>query len=166
MVTIARDWLTTLWAASFKGVPFKVERDAEAAGRRIRIHEFPMRDVPYLEDLGELHREFDVMAYVASDSADVDAASLINVCAARGAGLLVLPSHGPITARCLTAERRRDKDRHGYIAIGMRLVREGASSALGSVAMRANLTFAAADNLSVALAVRQLSVSLVGPGSS
>ena len=44
MVTIARDWLTTLWAASFKGVPLKVERDAEAAGRRIRIHEFPMRD--------------------------------------------------------------------------------------------------------------------------
>ena len=66
--------------------------------------------------------------------------------------MLVLPSHGPITARCLTAERRRDKDRHGYIAIGMRPVREGASSALGSVAMRANLTFAAADNLSAALA--------------
>ncbi|HEU4806115.1 MAG TPA: DNA circularization N-terminal domain-containing protein [Nitrobacter sp.] len=152
MVTIARDWLSSLWQASFKGVPFKVERDAEAAGRRIRIHEFPMRDVPYLEDLGELRREFDVMAYVASDSADVDAASLISVCAARGAGVLVLPSHGPITARCLTAERRRDKDRHGYIAIGMRLVREGASSALGSVAMRANLTFAAADNLSAALA--------------
>jgi prophage DNA circulation protein len=152
MVTIARDWLTTLWAASFKGVPFKVERDAEAAGRRIRIHEFPMRDDPYLEDLGELRREFDVLAYVASDSADVDAASLINACATRGAGVLVLPSHGPITARCLTADRRRDKDRHGYVAVGMHLVREGASSALGSVAMRANLTFAAADNLSAALA--------------
>lgn len=152
MMTIARDWLTTLWPGSFKGVPFKVERDSEAAGRRIRIHEFPMRDVPYLEDLGELRREFDVMAYVASDSADVDAASLISVCTARGAGVLVLPSHGPITARCLTAERRRDKDRHGYIAIGMRLVREGASGALGSIPMRANLTFAAADNLSTALA--------------
>lgn len=152
MVTVARNWLHTLWPASFKSVPFKVERDAEGAGRRIRIHEFPMRDDPYLEDLGELRREFDVLAYVASDRADMEAAALIAVCAARGAGVLVLPAHGPITVRCLTADRRRDKDRHGYIAIMMRLVREGASSALASVAMLANLTFAAADNLGMALA--------------
>lgn len=153
MTTIGRDWLKTLWPASFKGVPFKVERDAEGAGRRIRVHEFPMRDDPYLEDLGEARRDFDVLAYVASDSADTDAAALIAVCAARGAGVLVLPSHGPITARCLTADRRRDKDRHGYIAIGMRLVREGFGSAVASIAMLANLTFAAADGLGTVLAV-------------
>lgn len=151
-MTVARDWLTTLWPASFKGVPFKVDRDAEGAGRRVRIHEFPMRDNPYLEDLGELRREFNVLAYVASDSADTEASALITACAARGPGVLVLPSHGPITARCLTADRRRDMDRHGYIAVGMHLVREGASSAVASVPMLANLTFAAADNLSVALA--------------
>lgn len=153
MTTIGRDWLKTLWPASFKGVPFKVERDSEGAGRRIRVHEFPMRDDPYLEDLGEARRDFDVLAYVASDSADTDAAALIAVCAARGAGVLVLPSHGPITARCLTADRRRDKDRHGYIAIGMRLVREGFGSAVASIAMLANLTFAAADGLGTVLAV-------------
>ncbi|WP_438278074.1 DNA circularization N-terminal domain-containing protein [Nitrobacter sp.] len=153
MATIARDWLKTLWAASFKGVPFKVERDAEGAGRRIRVHEFPMRDDPYLEDLGEARRDFDVLAYVASDSADSDAAALIAVCAARGAGVLVLPSHGPVTVRCLTADRRRDKDRHGYIAIGMRMVREGFASALASSAMLANLTFAAADTAAVAAGV-------------
>lgn len=151
-MAIARDWLRTLWPASFKGVPFKVERDMEGAGRRVIIHEFPMRDIPYLEDLGEARRFFDVLAYVASDRADAEAAALIQACAARGAGVLVLPSHGPITVRCLSANRRRDKDRHGYIAVSMNMVREGASGALGSVAMLANLAFAAADNLSAALA--------------
>jgi prophage DNA circulation protein len=148
----ARDWLKTLWAASFKGVPFFVEKDDEAGGRRIVVHQFPMRDDPYLEDLGEDQRDFEVTAYVASDSADTDAGALVVTCATRGAGVLVLPTHGPILVRCLTFSRERSKDKHGYIAFSLKFIREGAAGALVSVAMLSNLIFVAADASAAAIA--------------
>jgi len=128
-MAVARDWLKTLWNASYKGTPFFVEKDEEDGGRRIVVHQFPMRDDPFLEDLGEDKRGFEVTAYVASDSADTDAGSLVATCATRGAGVLVLPTHGPITVRCLNFARERSKDKHGYIAFSLKFIREGAASA-------------------------------------
>lgn len=158
---VARDWLKTLWNASFKGVPFFVDRDEEDGGRRIVIHQFPMRDTPYLEDLGEDKRDFDITAYVASDSADSDAAAAVMVCAARGAGVLVLPTHGPITVRCLSFSRERGKDKHGFIALRLKFVREGAGSAIASVAMLANQIFLAAETAASAIAASFVANMLV-----
>lgn len=148
----ARDWLKTLWRASYKGTPFFVERDEEDGGRRIVIHQFPMRDDPYLEDLGEDKRGFFVTAYVASDGADTEAGALVAICATRGPGVLVLPTHGPILVRCLNFRRQRTKDKHGFIAFELEFVREGAASALASVAMLANLVFVAADTAALSIA--------------
>lgn len=163
---LARDWLRTLWPASYKGVPFKVEYDEEEGSRRIVEHEFPMRDDPFLEDLGEGVRRYRVDAYVASDSADADAASVIAICAQRGAGALVLPAHGPLIVRCLTFKRNRTKDKHGYIALELRFSREGASSALASIASLANLIFVQADSLALTAALSfASSLSIAGmPG--
>lgn len=152
-MTVARNWLQSLWNASYKGTPFFVEKDDESGGRRIVVHQFPMRDDPYLEDLGEDKRDFEVTAYVASDRADTDAGQLVVTCATRGAGILVLPTHGQVLVRCLSFSRDRSKDRHGYIAFSLKFVREGAASALASVAALANLIFIAADNLATAAAV-------------
>lgn len=142
-----RDWLATLWRASYKGFPFFVERDDEAGGRRIVVHEFPMRDEPYLEDLGEAARFFEATAYVASDTADTDAGRFSTLLASVGPGLLVLPTHGPRLVRCLTFARDRAKDRHGYIGFKLKFVRQGASSALTSVSMLANRLISAVDGL-------------------
>lgn len=149
---MARDWLKTLWRASYKGTPFFVERDEEDGGRRIVVHQFPMRDPPYLEDMGEDKRSFVASAYVASDSADTDAGALVATCATRGAGVLVLPTHGPILVRCLNFRRQRAKDRHGYIAFELEFIREGFASPLASVAMLANLVFMATDAAALSIA--------------
>jgi prophage DNA circulation protein len=151
-MTTARDWLHTLWNASYKGVPFLVEKDDENGSRRIVEHEFPMRDDPYLEDLGEGVRHYTVTAYVASDSADGEASAVMAICATRGPGILVLPTHGPILVRCLEFERDRSKDRHGYIGHSLKFSREGFSGALASVAGLANLVFVAADNMAITAA--------------
>lgn len=160
-----RNWLESLFPASFKGVPFFVERDWESGSRRIVEHEFPMRDVPFLEDLGEGVRHYDVTAYVASDAADADAASVIAVCATRGPGSLVLPAHGPIVVRCLNFERSRHKDKHGYEALELRFTREGVSSALVSVANLANLVFVSAEAtaLQAALSFAAATVTALQP---
>lgn len=144
-MAIGRNWLTSLHAASYKGVPFQTERDTEEGGRRIVTHEFPNRDIPFNEDLGEAKREFDVTAYLASDQADSQADALTAVCAQRGAGTLVLPMQGPLQVRALTFRRSREKDRAGYVAYTIRFIREGTTVAIVSVASLANLIFAAAD---------------------
>lgn len=147
-----RNWLTSLWRTSYKGAAFWVETDEEAGGRRIVIHEFPMRDTPFLEDLGERFREFTVTAYVASDKADSEASTLMNVCAARGAGVLVLPTQGPVTVRCTDFGREFAKDRLGYIAHRLHFVREGFGSSLASIASLTNLVYVAADDLAARVA--------------
>ena len=144
---MSRDWLSTLWLASYKGASFWVESDSEDGGRRIVVHEFPMRDDPFLEDLGEAKRDFNVTAYLASDTADNEASSLVAVCALRGPGVLVLPAQGPLMVRCLTFKRDREKDRAGKIAFSLHFVREGAAASLVSIASLANLVFAAADGV-------------------
>lgn len=151
-MAIARNWLKTLWSASYKGVPFFVERDNEGGSRRVLEHEFPMRDDPFLEDMGEGVRRYRVTAYVVGNSADTRASSVMQICAQRGPGILVLPTHGPVLVRCLEFERDRSKDKHGYIAHSLRFTREGASSALVSSAILSNLTFVAADNLATSVA--------------
>lgn len=144
-MAIARDWLKTLWRTSYKGGAFWVETDTEGGARRIVIHEFPMRDTPYLEDLGERFRDFAVTAYVASDRADSEGAALMAVCATRGPGVLVLPTQGPVLVRCLEFARTHHKDKMGYIAFTLHFVREGASGALATVASLLNMVFVQAE---------------------
>jgi len=162
-MALARDWLKTLWNVSYKGVPFLVESDGEGGARRIVKHLAPMRDGVFLEDLGEDARGFDVSAYVASNAADADAAAVIAVCASRGPGTLVLPTHGPLLVRCLRYRRDRSKDRHGYIALRLEFVREDLASALATVASLANLIFVTADAAAASVAqmfAQSLSVEL------
>lgn len=151
-MSIARNWLKTLWAASYKGVPFFVDKDNERGSRRIVEHEFPMRDEPFLEDLGEGVRHYRVTAYCVGNQADTNASSVMSICATRGPGILILPTHGPVLVRCLEFERNRDKDRHGYIGHSLTFSREGASTALVSSAILSNLTFIAVDNLATSIA--------------
>lgn len=158
---IARNWLKTLWRTSYKGAAFWVETDAESGARRIVIHEFPMRDTPYLEDLGERYREFTVTAYVASDRADTEAAQLMRICAQRGPGLVVLPTQGPVMVRCVEFSRTHAKDKLGYIAHSLKFVREGASTALTTVTNLINMIFVQAEAAASVAAIAYASAALV-----
>lgn len=53
-----------LQPASFRGISFGVRDVDTTIGRRNVLHEYPMRDVPYSEDLGRKAREFSVNAFV------------------------------------------------------------------------------------------------------
>lgn len=149
---MSRDWLKDLWKASYKGAPFWTERDQEGGGRRVIKHQFPMRDDPFLEDLGEDLREFELSAYLASDSADAEAAALAAACASRGPGQLVMPVQGPVLVRCISFSRDSSKDRAGYIGFSLKCCREGAAFALISTALSANLVFVAAENMAASIA--------------
>lgn len=143
----ARNWLETLWPASYKGVPFQVEKDDLDGGRRIKSHEFPGRDDPLHEDLGSAVARWEVTAYVASDAADGEAAALVAVLDTAEAGPLVLPIDGPVLARAHKWRRVRERDKAGYIALSITFLREGAAVAGVSLASLAQSVFDAVDGL-------------------
>ncbi|MCB2106352.1 MAG: DNA circularization N-terminal domain-containing protein [Rhodobacteraceae bacterium] len=149
MATECRDWLSTLWAASFKGVPFYFESDKEKGGRDNVVHVFPNRDQPFVEDLGEAPRLYSGLAYVHGDDADRWADTLKSALASRGAGTLVVPYFGPVTVHCQTFERHTQRDQMGYVAFEVEFVRAGAASALVSVPLLQNAGYVAAEKLAV-----------------
>ena len=154
---MARDWTTTLWAASFNGFPFYVERDAATMGRRLVPHEFPNSDTPYVEDVGRKVKSWPVTLYVASDIADAQMRALEAVLDAGGVGVLVLPMAGPLQARPGLFSRSAEKDRLGYVAFTGAFWEPGSNSPTPSVANLAQLAFDAIGSLATA------SSSLVSP---
>ncbi len=58
------DYKNKLAQASFRGVPFGVKDIETTIGRRVQLHEYPLRDDPYCEDLGRKAREYSVNAFV------------------------------------------------------------------------------------------------------
>jgi prophage DNA circulation protein len=142
-----RDWLSTLWPASYKGIGFYFASDDESGGRGLVIHEFPNRDDPYIEDLGEDPRYFEGDAYVHGESADRAAVVFSEMLATRGAGSLVVPIRGPVMVHCQSFRRRHERDKLGYVAFQVKFVRDGASFALISVPHLASLAFGAAGAL-------------------
>ena len=147
-----RDWLTTLWAVSFKGVPFYFESDDEEGGRGLVIHKFPNRDQPFIEDLGEEPRFFSGAAYVHGDDVDSLESSLKQALASRGAGTLVVPLSGPVTVHCQSFKRQHQRDKLGYVAFDIKFVRDGAVSGLISIPLAMNSAFGAAETLAAAVA--------------
>lgn len=147
-----RDWLSTLWRASWKGFPFYFERDEESGGRGLVVHQFPMRDDPYIEDLGEDVRVYSGTAYVHGDTADAQAIRFSELLASRGAGSLVIPIRGPVDAHCEHFTRVHERDRMGFIAFQVKFVRAGARAGLASLPLAGREVLLAADAVARALA--------------
>jgi prophage DNA circulation protein len=150
-MALLRDWLTTLWPASYKGVPFYFEQDKENGGRGLVIHEFAKRDDPFIEDMGEAPRFYSGSAYVHGDNADALATSLKTALASEGAGMLVVPYFGPVTVHCQEFDRATARDKMGYVAFELNFVRKGASTGLVSIPLLQNIAYVAADVLSVSI---------------
>lgn len=109
-----------LIGATFRGVPFFVESVERSGGRRAVIHEFPLRDDPFGEDLGRKARGFRVDAYVIGDDylAQRDAllAKLEDV---EGTGELVLPSYGARRVMCANVSVRESRGEGGIAMIAI-----------------------------------------------
>lgn len=61
---VKSQWRADLQPASFGNAYFHCEANAVENGRRIVIHEFPKKNVPYSEDMGRKVYEFTVRGYI------------------------------------------------------------------------------------------------------
>lgn len=158
-----RDWLTTRHNASYRGVPFFVEKDNETSGRRLVVHQFINRDEHFVEDIGEEARTYTLTAYVVSDSADGEGTAIADVCRAKGAGSLVLPMQGPKQVRCKSCKRAHDKDKGGWAGFELEFVSEGAALALPSAGRLGQMSFDAAAAVAPAAAAMAATALILEP---
>jgi prophage DNA circulation protein len=88
-------WKLQLQKASFRGVNFHVGDIETVIGRRNVLHEYPLRDTPYAEDLGKKAREFTINAYVIGDDVYTQSKQLIAAIEDNDSpGVLVHPTLG------------------------------------------------------------------------
>ncbi len=103
--------------ASFRGVPFFVESVEDSGGRRVVVHEFPLRDDPFVEDLGDGSQGFRFDGYVIGDDYLAQRDQLIEACRKAGPGELVHPYRGVFTAVCVRWAIRNARTDGGMAAV-------------------------------------------------
>lgn len=109
-----------LIGASFRGVPFLVESSERSGGRRVVVHEFPLRDQPFAEDLGKRAGVFRLDAYVIGDDYLAQRDALLTALEdTAGPGELVHPYHGIRRAICVTLGVREVRSDGGMAAFSL-----------------------------------------------
>ncbi|MDH5633603.1 MAG: DNA circularization N-terminal domain-containing protein [Gammaproteobacteria bacterium] len=109
-------WRDQLRPASFRGVAFRYEETDTELGRRNHLHEYPDRDLPYVEDLGRKAKTFSIEAYVIGDDYMAQRDALEAALDAEGPGELIHPRYGARNVS-VTAARVRETTRQGRMAV-------------------------------------------------
>lgn len=100
---------------SFRAAKFIVPDSSAAFGRRKALHEYPLRDKPYVEDLGKKARQFSVDVFVDERLGDYLQArdALIEAIEKEGPGTLVHPWYGTMTVSLLEPAAVTESTRAG-----------------------------------------------------
>ena len=91
-------WRDQLRPASWRGLACHVEAAEHASGRRLVVHEFPLRDEPYPEDLGRKARAWSVTAFLLGADVLTAAKAFADALDEPGAGTWVDPWRGDLRA--------------------------------------------------------------------
>lgn len=145
-------WRDQLQKASFRGKPFVVERSSVSGGRKAVVHEYPLRDDAYVEDLGRRSRSFALQAFVIGPDYINQRNVLQDALEALGPGELVHPYHGRRLVVAADFQIEESKDEGGMAVFTITFLETVetpfAPSAIASPFARAE---ASADGAQVAL---------------
>lgn len=110
--------------AEFRGVPFHVSAADTMVGRRTVVHEFPMRELPFPEDMGKKASEFVVEGFLIGDDYLQQKDDLILALIAPGPGTLVHPSLGTLQVSLAQPGKLRESfiDRRGMVTFSLTFV--------------------------------------------
>lgn len=89
--------------SSYKGVPFHVATVSKTIRRRKVLHEYPQRDIPYVEDLGQGATMYKVSAFLVGDDCDAKAQRLEKALLSPGPGAFIHPVEGALTVTVFDA---------------------------------------------------------------
>jgi hypothetical protein len=160
------DFFAGLLGASYRGAPFLIAAYDATDGRRIGVHEYPLRDRGYTEDLGRRLSTYRVRAYVAGPLYSFARDALRGACADESTpGVLIHPYLGRLSVRCQTCHLAEDKERLGYAAFELTFIDEGDQPSPTSLLDSAGDWLAKAGALYSALAPAVSTIIHVGIGA-
>lgn len=110
---------------SFRGIPFQVRTAGQDAGRRVALHEYPQRDLPYAEDLGRRRREFSLDAYLVGPDYATRRDALIAAIEQPGAGTLIHPYRGGMQAVVTACRISESTDAGGMATFSLTFTEAG-----------------------------------------
>jgi prophage DNA circulation protein len=90
-------WADGLQPASWRGVPFAVKSSTIRPGRKVVIHDYPGRDVVWVEDQGKKGRRISFTGFLVGDDVYDQQAAMLDAMDAEGPGNLVHPALGTIS---------------------------------------------------------------------
>lgn len=121
-------FFSSLRQASFRGAAFEVDDADESGGRRLARHEYPLRDLPFAEDLGRKAGEWRIRAFIvqgrARDYAEARDA-LRKALTAYGPATLIHPWLGELTVAVERFSLRETTSKGGYCEFDIDFVEAG-----------------------------------------
>lgn len=144
-------WQLRRRTARFRGIDLIVLSSSRAGGRRLDVHEFARRDLPYTEDMGRSARVFTLRGIVAGADHDLEAERLEAAFEKDGPGELVLPHRAPIqvAVRSYTFEEPDREERiqrfeAEFVEAGLAVTPTPRANTAGKVESQADAAIAAA----------------------
>lgn len=122
-------WRERLREASFRGVAFMVDSHDHDFGRRTDVHEYALRSLPWVEDLGRAARRYWLDAYLIGPDYDLARAALIAALETEGPATLVHPWLGALTVTCTTSSLRETIRRGGEASFRLEFLEAGENTA-------------------------------------
>jgi len=143
-------WRDQMQKGSFRGAPFFTVTAGGQFGRRNIVHEYPLRDVPYAEDMGRRARQFDIEALVLGDDYMTDRDRLIEALEKAGPGELVHPYRGRMRVVVADASVSESTDEGGVAHFRITFVESGEKLEPSAQTNTARAVEAAADKAATA----------------
>ncbi|MGC0155044.1 DNA circularization protein [Chromobacterium vaccinii] len=111
--------------ASYRGIPFAVLASDGEFGRRLAEHEYPNRDVLWVEDMGRRGRRINVIGFLVGDDVISQMQQMIAAAEQEGRGELVHPTLGTLYVSLgpMRVSERWDQGR--YVELSMQFVESG-----------------------------------------
>ena len=121
-------WRDRYKQAMFRGAMFHVENGGQAGGRRVALHEYPKRSVPYAEDMGKRANTYQVQGYLIGPIYLQLRDNLITAREKDGPGMLRLPlpyMMRDVKVMVQSYSVTESRERGGMCAIEMQFVEYG-----------------------------------------
>lgn len=123
-----KTWRTKWLQALFRDAIFFVESTSANGGRRVAVHEYPKRNIPYAEDMGRSARTYEVQGYLIGPFYDELKDKLRDALEEDGPGRLRLPmiyKRNDVQVVVQGYSFQEERLRGGYCGVQMQFVEYG-----------------------------------------
>lgn len=113
------NWRDRLLPASFRGVGFWIDQAKTPVGRKGQLHEYPQRDLPFFEDLGQQAKTHDLTAFIIGANCLEQRDKLLQALE-QGSGELVHPWLGRLQVKVGECDMTHTRQDGGMVTFSLK----------------------------------------------